>query len=120
MSLNLEAHGGLYVLHSHLNHSCSPTLSCRHLSTSGPSANLSRITLIATKVIKKGEELTISYVNPEMGVEKRREELRQWGWGDCICVRCVGEWREKKKKKNGGQEEMIDFEQEIKAGLGVF
>ncbi|KZS95674.1 SET domain-containing protein [Sistotremastrum niveocremeum HHB9708] len=57
MSLNLEAHGGLYALHSHLNHSCQPNASIRHLQQR---TTLARITVLARRPIKKGEELTIS------------------------------------------------------------
>ncbi|KAJ7194762.1 hypothetical protein GGX14DRAFT_678455 [Mycena pura] len=44
MSLNLEAHGGLYTLHAHLNHSYAPNVSVRHIDQRHA---LSRITLKA-------------------------------------------------------------------------
>ncbi|KAH9957510.1 hypothetical protein BC827DRAFT_1270204 [Russula dissimulans] len=57
MSLNLEAHGGLYTLHSHLNHSCDPNISVRHLDQR---TALSRITAVAKRDIAVGEELVIA------------------------------------------------------------
>ncbi|KAH9914053.1 SET domain-containing protein [Epithele typhae] len=122
MSLNLEAHGGLYVLHSHLNHSCNPNVSVRHLDQR---TALSRITLIARRPITPGEELLITYVNPDMPLEPRRRNLLEWGFGKCMCERCIVEEREKKERdevegENGeAAKENADLEAELKAGLGV-
>ncbi|KAJ3742873.1 hypothetical protein DFH05DRAFT_1498352 [Lentinula detonsa] len=126
MSLNLEAHGGLYVLHSHLNHSCQPNVSIRHLDQRSA---LFRITAISLKDIEPGEELFITYVNPTMSVEQRRDELEQWGFGRCECARCVKEEREELEAKShivgeGGDEDLFkfsqaDLERELKIGLGV-
>ncbi|RDB23340.1 putative protein lysine methyltransferase SET5 [Hypsizygus marmoreus] len=114
MSLNLEGHGGLYVLHSHLNHSCSPNVSVRHLDKR---TALARITLLAKRPIKAGEELLVTYVNPSLGVRARRQELRAWGFGDCVCARCV---EEAKGLKDGDEDaKMNDLAAELKAGLGV-
>lgn len=88
MSLNLETHGGLYMLHSHINHTCDPNLSIRHLHQR---VSLSRITAIARYRIEPGDELTITYVNPNMGVRARRQALREWNWGQCDCARCIRE-----------------------------
>ncbi|KAK7688770.1 hypothetical protein QCA50_008309 [Cerrena zonata] len=115
MSLNLEAHGGLYILHSHLNHSCSPNISVRHLDQR---TALSRITLIAKKDIQPGEELFITYVNPNLSVAERRKQLLEWGFGECNCERCTTEERDPSlnRASNGG---LDDLERELKAGLGV-
>ncbi|KAJ4480919.1 hypothetical protein J3R30DRAFT_2379715 [Lentinula aciculospora] len=126
MSLNLEGHGGLYVLHSHLNHSCQPNIAVHHLDQR---TALSRITAIAMKDIEPGEELFITYVNPTMSVEQRRDELQQWGFGRCECKRCLKEEREELEAKShmvgeGGDEDLLkfsqaDLERELKIGLGV-
>lgn len=125
MSLNLEAHGGLYTLHSHLNHSCMPNVSVRHLEQR---TALARITLLAKRAIKPGEELFVTYVNPEIGVRARRRELEAWGFGECVCNRCVEEARVLKEKggvtkeggrTNGHELEMEDLANELKTGLGV-
>lgn len=119
MSLNMEAHGGLYVLHSHLNHSCDPNVSARHLDRR---TALSRITLCAKRDIGAGEELTVSYVDPEMGLRSRRAGLLMWGFGQCQCERCVRE--EAEEAANGGEQNekkdaMVELEKELKAGLGL-
>lgn len=119
---DLEAHGGLYTLHSHLNHSCSPSLSIRHLD---PRTALSRITVIAKRSIEPGEELTVTYVDPNLGLKRRREELGGWGFGVCMCGRCVEEEREREERRARGEEVdeegegVEDLERELKAGLGV-
>ncbi|KAI0315310.1 SET domain-containing protein [Amylostereum chailletii] len=115
MSLNLETHGGLYTLHSHMNHDCTPNVSVRHLDLR---TSLSRISLIAKRDIEPGEELVISYVNPELGLKARREALGAWNFGPCRCKRCLEE------EKNPGEASvgaggMDDLEKELKAGLGV-
>lgn len=90
---------------------------------------IARITLIAKCAIRPGQELLVTYVNPEMGVRARRRELEGWGFGECDCDRCVEEARVLKEK--GGKEgrlngrdrdremEMEDLANELKAGLGV-
>ncbi|KAI0830327.1 SET domain-containing protein [Trametes gibbosa] len=119
MSLNLEAHGGLYVLHSHINHSCTPNVSVRHLDQR---TALSRITVLARRDIAPGEELLITYVNPELPLKQRRMQLLEWGFGNCACERCVKEERERKDAavdEVGAAEDTADLEAELKAGLGV-
>lgn len=99
-SLDLESHGGLFPLHSHLNHACTPNVSVRHIPSDGSSSplhapNPARITLIPVSPIQKGEELLVSYVNPSLGLQERRNELRAWDFGVCQCKRCLEE------EKNG-------------------
>ncbi|KAJ1300730.1 hypothetical protein OPQ81_002374 [Rhizoctonia solani] len=97
MNLNLEAHGGLFPLHSHLNHACRPNVSVRHISPDGStnsvlhSPNPSRITVIATSLIPAGAELVVSYVDPSLDLRSRRRELRAWDFGVCRCGRCLDE-----------------------------
>jgi len=108
---DLEAHGGLYTLHSHLNHSCAPNISVRHLDKG---TALARLTLVAKRNIAAGEELVVTYVDPAAGVRKRRAELKAWGFGVCRCVRCVEEGGDGDGDVGEG-----DLESELKAGLGV-
>ena len=75
---------------------------------------LSRITILARRPIKAGEELFVTYVNPEMGVRARRKELHAWGFGDCLCARCVQE-----AKQLEGDDGLADLASELKAGLGI-
>ena len=47
--------------------------------------------MIAKRDISAGEELFITYVNPAGSVQVRRKELKEWGFGECNCERCVQE-----------------------------
>ncbi|KAN0120549.1 SET domain containing protein [Russula decolorans] len=122
MSLNLEAHGGLCTLHSHMNHSCNPNVSARHPDRR---TALSRITVIAERDVAVGEELIVTYVDPSLGVCERRSQLVAWGFGQCYCERCVKEEREGRSCEDEGEGEikerscMDDLERELKAGLPV-
>ncbi|KAJ6463516.1 hypothetical protein C8R45DRAFT_878433 [Mycena sanguinolenta] len=113
MSLNLEAHGGLYTLHAHLNHGCAPNASVRHLDQRRA---LARITVRALADIEPGQELLITYVNPELGYGDRRAALDAWGFV-CQCARCADEGRDWKPPE--GQDGLGDLASELKAGLGV-
>lgn len=115
MSLNLEAHGGLYTLHSHLNHSCRPNVSVRHLDQR---TALSRITIVAKRDIAAGEELLVTYVDPTLGVRNRRLQLGAWGFGVCECERCIEEEKELGETSKPSSD-ADDLERELKAGLGV-
>ena len=75
--IDLEAHGGLYTLHSHMNHSCCPNVSMRHLDQR---AALSRITVIARRDIAIGEELAVTYVDPSLGAQA------------ALTAGCMGIW----------------------------
>ncbi|KAF8521089.1 SET domain-containing protein [Hysterangium stoloniferum] len=130
MNLNLEAHGGLYILHSHLNHACGPNVSVRHLDQRSA---LGRITLIALEDIEPGQELLITYVNPDAGVRERRRLLREWGFGECNCKQCEKEAAELTPEagaeliKNGESEgegsslpiDHPDLEHELREGFGL-
>ena len=108
-AIDMEAHGGLYMLHSHINHSCSPNISVRHIMPT----NIQRITIIARRAIKPGEELLATYVDPSGSVWKRRRELKEWGFGTCTCPRCLEE------EKTEPFEETGQLEDEIRGFLGV-
>ncbi|EPQ55921.1 SET domain-containing protein [Gloeophyllum trabeum ATCC 11539] len=114
MNLNQETHGGIYVLHSHLNHSCRPNISVRHLDQR---TALSRITVLAKAPIEPGEELVVSYVDPEMSVKERRRQLQQWGFGACGCEKCVEEEKGLPGDEKG--DELDGLASELKAGFGV-
>ncbi|OSX58018.1 hypothetical protein POSPLADRAFT_1049746 [Postia placenta MAD-698-R-SB12] len=118
MNLNIEAHGGIYVLHSHLNHSCSPNVAIRHLDQR---TALSRITVIAKQDIQPGEELCITYVNPDLPVDLRRRQIMEWGFGLCQCPRCIAEGSDSpdKAQKAVPTLDLGDLESELKAGLGM-
>jgi hypothetical protein len=77
---------------------------------------LARITVIAKRGIKVGEELLASYVDPQAPYQIRQHELQGWGFGACTCPRCI---EEAKKSKDGDDLELADLTRELKAGLGV-
>jgi len=106
------------MLHSHLNHACSPNVSVRHLDTR---TALARITVRALRAIAPGEELCVTYVDPALPLRARRDALRAWGFGVCRCERCV---REEAEGADAAEAEGVpgglhDLENELKAGLGV-
>jgi hypothetical protein len=114
-AIDLESHGGLYVLHSHVNHSCDPNISVRHLDQRNA---LSRITMVTLRDIEPGEELFITYTNPRVPLESRRQHLLEWGFGTCDCPRCQTEEKDASRKVPDGAIPN-DMEAELKASLGV-
>ncbi|PWN47998.1 SET domain-containing protein [Violaceomyces palustris] len=90
-NINMESHGGLYLIHSHLNHSCQPNVKIRHVPVRGRYASM-KVAAVATSPIASGTELVISYVEPEMSVQRRRLLLwRDYCFGPCLCSRCLQE-----------------------------
>ncbi|EPT03618.1 hypothetical protein FOMPIDRAFT_1022232 [Fomitopsis schrenkii] len=84
---------GLYPVSAYLAHSCSP--SAEPSFTSGTY----ELSLVASKPIKKGEEITMSYVDvsqhpdetPDEARRRRRQELAR-GWKfKCECERCLAD-----------------------------
>lgn len=54
--------------------------------------------MTATRDVKTGDEVTVSYVDVELGVEERRRELREVWFFECFCERCKvelkgGRWK---------------------------
>jgi len=96
-----------------MNHSCEPNVSVRHLDQR---TALARITVIANCDIRVGEELLVTYVNPQIPYRMRQNELQGWGFGECTCPRCV---KEARKSKDDNDRELADLVKELKAGFGV-
>ncbi|KAG8908244.1 SET domain-containing protein 5 [Tulasnella sp. 403] len=115
MSLNTEAHGGIYKLHSHLNHDCNPNASVRHIDGSQAPG---RITIVATRDIPAGDEILVCYVDPSYSVRRRQRELNSWGFGPCDCARCVEETNELGEAA-GSEDKEDELEDEIRNYLGV-
>lgn len=112
---DLEAHGGLYTLHSHFNHDCTPNISIRHFDQH---AALSRITVVSRAAIEPGDELLITYVDPLSNFKERHRRLLEWGFGPCRCDRCLVE--EKEAKASGTDaEEADELADQLRAGLGL-
>ena len=98
-----------------MNHSCNPNVSVRHLDQRNA---LCRITVLAHRPIKVGEELLVTYVDPKLGYKQRQDELSAWGFGKCCCERCL---KEAKTVVNEDPRAvgMDDLAKELKAGFGV-
>ncbi|ODQ66472.1 hypothetical protein NADFUDRAFT_50392 [Nadsonia fulvescens var. elongata DSM 6958] len=86
----------LFLIQSHLNHSCDPNVSVKILSRNGG------IKVTAKRDIKAGEEFFTSYVNPKHELSERKYELRiNWGFL-CGCTRCKKEEKETKDAIEAG------------------
>jgi len=60
----------------------------------------------------------VTYVDPTEGVRKRRRELKEWGFGECQCERCIEESKTLDESK-GKEETKEDLEDELRGFLGV-
>ncbi|KAI1406939.1 SET domain-containing protein [Hypoxylon sp. FL1857] len=76
----------LFFRASRFNHACDFNVVYNCMSI--PNYWISR----ATRPIKKGEELTLSYIPPYPSRQRRQVGLRSWGF-ECQCNRCRG-WDE--------------------------
>ena len=74
--------------------------------------------MVALREIEPGEELFITYTNPRVPLENRRQHLLEWGFGTCDCSRCLMEEKDPNRK---ALEKVIpdDLEAELKTSLGV-
>jgi hypothetical protein len=90
-----EAQGSSLMLavhrdYSFFNHSCEPNVDV----SAGDGDQTAAIYLSATRKIRKGEELFISYLDEdqlELGYYERKKLLESWTGGRCECVRCAKE-----------------------------
>ena len=76
----------LYAVHSCLNHSCDPNTAALLPEKDGEAQAI----IQCLKPIAKGEELTISYIDLDIGWEERQEMLADYGF-HCSCNRCQDE-----------------------------
>ena len=73
----------LYKPASRMNHACEPTAKVVCSFTD------STIDVVATRDVARGEELTLSYVDPSVGDHaRRRRTLRDCYGFDCQCIAC--------------------------------
>lgn len=87
------------------NHSCRPNL---EVVFDGRS-----LCARAVREVRMGEELTVGYIDLELGGEERRRGLRERWWFECRCERCVeemgvegnGKVVEVRGEEEGGKEE---------------
>uniref|UniRef100_A0A7N0TFA5 SET domain-containing protein n=1 Tax=Kalanchoe fedtschenkoi TaxID=63787 RepID=A0A7N0TFA5_KALFE len=81
---NLCRGTAFYPLQSCMNHSCCPNTKAfkREEDRDGLA------TVIASRLIHKGEEITISYINEDLPYEERQELLADYNF-TCKCSKCV-------------------------------
>lgn len=92
-NLNTEAQGGMFLVHSHLNHSCDPNVKVTHPVSRAGVRQATKITMVANVDIKRGEELFITYLDPNQSLSRRRLLLwRDYMFGPCECRRCLEEF----------------------------
>ncbi|SPO32420.1 probable Potential protein lysine methyltransferase SET5 [Ustilago trichophora] len=93
-NINMEKFGGLYSLHSFLNHSCSPNVQIRHVPSRGILSSM-HVAALALRPIAKDEELVISYIDPNTRLGRRQLLLyRDYCFGPCICDKCKDELKQ--------------------------
>ncbi|MED6207010.1 Histone-lysine N-methyltransferase atxr2 [Stylosanthes scabra] len=75
-----------FPLQSCMNHSCCPNAKAfkRDEDRDG------QATIIAVRSIRKGEEITISYVDEDLPFEERQASLADYGFR-CSCLKCIEE-----------------------------
>lgn len=68
---------------SFVNHSCLPNAFSHIVGD--------ELTLYTLYPVEAGEELNISYIEPELALKERRAQLKETYGFDCVCRRCVKE-----------------------------
>ncbi|KAG1407820.1 hypothetical protein G6F60_001910 [Rhizopus arrhizus] len=76
--------GGMYLVHSHINHNCYPNVS---IDYPNPKSQY-KIAVRAVRDIKQGEQLFETYVNPRWNKETRQTYLDKSYLFNCKCERC--------------------------------
>jgi len=76
--------GEHYASAARFNHSCAPNA---HQSFDAHGC----VTVDTVRRVKKGEELTIPYVDTRLSGQERRAKLRKNFAFECACVRCLAE-----------------------------
>jgi hypothetical protein len=85
---------GLFRVCCTMNHSCDPN--CTVIGLGDGRSNL--VAVVALRDIKKGEELTISYIDDDMTYSQRQNELKDYQF-QCGCKRCLADKKKIQLKK---------------------
>ena len=89
---------GFFALQSQLNSDCDPNVT--PLKDDGDVDG--SCVLVAKRAVKKGEELTMCYVDEDADVRERRAELADYGF-ECACERCERESAGLGQARRGGK-----------------
>lgn len=80
-----QSGSALYLLASMFNHSCDPNVDVTFPENSATAA------FVANRDVRAGEQLSITYIDVDAGVQQRRQQLH-WAYGfSCECRRCSRE-----------------------------
>ncbi|KIY45454.1 SET domain-containing protein [Fistulina hepatica ATCC 64428] len=79
----LNNHRAIFLHTSRINHSCAPNARVQWDYASF------ELSVIATRTINEGDEVTISYVDPRFPREARRQQLKETYGFDCQCDHCA-------------------------------
>ena len=82
LGLSKDAGYGLFPTAARLNHSCTPNVSHSYNS------NLMKEMIHAGRLIKEGEELLTSYIQPDQTRERRQQYLKKHFGFLCDCSAC--------------------------------
>lgn len=73
------------TIHNSMNHNCEPNV------TSMSSSNDHKVSIVAIKEIKKGDELCLSYIDENLSFPQRRKILYDNYLFTCNCEKCKRE-----------------------------
>lgn len=83
---NLTVHGtGLFAITNSINHSCEPNSQLAMCDVDHT------ISVVSRRIIKKAEEVTISYIDEELSYAERQAKLKQFYDFECACPKCLKE-----------------------------
>ncbi|XP_021747041.1 uncharacterized protein LOC110712888 [Chenopodium quinoa] len=100
---------GLWLLPCLINHSCSPNARRLHIGD--------YVVVLASRVVKAGEEITFAYYDVLSPFSKRKEMAKTWGF-QCECKRCKYEEEMQSKPEIGEIEKGI--ERGVDVGCAIF
>ncbi|KNA06449.1 hypothetical protein SOVF_180940 [Spinacia oleracea] len=100
---------GLWLLPCLINHSCSPNARRLHIGD--------YVVVVASRVVKAGEEITFAYYDVLSPFNKRREMAKTWGF-QCECKRCKYEEEMQSKPEIGDIEKGLERGQDV--GCAIF
>eukprot|EP01132_Coremiostelium_polycephalum_P003269 gene3269-4094_t len=108
---NGESRGcGVYVRNSFFNHSCKPNVNYWVLG------NSLEVECSLMRPVKKGEELSISYIDTSASLKNRREKLLEGYLFHCLCDKCIED--EMNGNFDNPQEEEEEVEEEVEEEQG--